>query len=238
MRTCRRCFLLPSLILSFAMAAPAMLSVSTAARAEWAIAFAQGSGAAWSEGASWDAATRQIAISSAMSSCSKKLGGCFIVHQGSNGCVALAIQDGGNGWGAARRDSLGGALSAAMDGCVKNSPLGCSIKVQFCDRSSGFQEAKTTEAEKQAYEAALERARLNRVRKQAEGNGDDDDDDSTTFLNEFARGLRGNGGALSPGERAPQFACLRPGDYEACIRQGATGRGGGGPTFCHHQFCQ
>jgi hypothetical protein len=202
-----------------------------AVRAEWAIAFAQGDGDGWAEGASWNAVTRQLAVNSAMASCSQKGSACSVAGQGENGCVALAVQDGGNGWSWARRESLGAAISVSMVACVKSNPLGCTIKVQFCDRTNGFQEVPTTRADREAFNAAVEQARLNRAREQVQQQSIQSLDQ---IINAFVGGASG---ALGPSERAPQFACRRPVDYEACIRQGVTGRGGGGPSFCHQQFC-
>lgn len=216
---------------AFLQVAASLFACSSAAKAEWAIAFSQGDEGAWAEGSSWNAETGQLAITSAMASCSQKASDCSLAGQGLNGCVALAVKDGGNGWSWAKRDSLGAAISASMVACVNKNPLGCSIKAQFCDKTNGFQEAPMTSADREAFDAAMERARLNRVREQAQ-------EQSVQTLDQIVGAfLGGASGALGPSERAPQFSCRSPVDYEACIRQGVTGHGGGGPSFCHQQFC-
>jgi hypothetical protein len=79
----------------------------------------------------------------------------------------------------------------------------------------------------------VEDGRLNRVRKQAEESADDDGDSATSFLNEFT--LNFTRGGRAPVQRSP--GCRSIIEYEACVNQGATGRGGGSPAFCSRQFC-
>jgi hypothetical protein len=203
---------------------------SSIARAEWAVAFGQNDGGHWGEGSSWNANERVRATNSALANCAQEIDSCKIISQGTNGCVALAVQNGGNGWSITRRTSLGAAISASMVNCVDRNPLGCSIKAQFCDRTDGFQEEAVTPEDKRAYDAAIERANQNRAQQQMQQL-------TVQTLESFVSGLTGGSARPAPSENGPAFSCRRPVDYEACIRQGVTGHGGGGPQYCSQQFC-
>jgi len=194
--------------------------------AEWAVAFGSKGGFGWSYGRDQSAG----AVGAALGACKQRDTGCQVIGQGPNGCVALARQDGANGYGLARRDSLGGALSAAMVNCTNANPLGCTIKAEFCDRTNGFQEKQTTAEERRALEAAIERGRLNRARRNAA-------QQQSQNIDQIVQGLMSGVGGVNNQPYYNPGNCRRLVDYNACIRQGATGRGGGGPAFCFRQFC-
>ncbi len=195
------------------------------ARADWAVA--AGSNGAVTD--VFDADDSAAAVSAALGSCNQKSAGCKIIAQGSNGCFALAGTD-NNGWGWAHRTSLGGAISGAMVNCVAANPLGCrNTQIQFCDRTHGFEEGQTTEADREAYQHAIDQAGANRAQHDAEENS------QTT--EQILQGILGGAGGLNSQPAYSPNGCRRPADYKACIWQGANGRGGGGPNFCFQQFC-
>lgn len=193
---------------------------SSVAVAEWAIAFGQGANRHWAYGSDHSRADQATAQAIAMAGCRRHLSTCRIIYSGRNGCVALAVGRHTNGYGYAWGESLGAALSSAMQQCISSNPTGCNIKEQFCDRSNNFQERATTEAERQAFEAAVTQGRLNRDQQRARQ-------------------------ATSPGGRSQQQAgpaCSRQIDYDACMRGAGCGTRGVYNAhcngYCRSQFCR
>ena len=115
--------------------------MSSSASAFWAIAYSQGSDGAWSEGSAWGGSTPSDAANLALSNCRRDQasrgtdGTCTIVGRGNGGCAALAVAQGGNGWGTASGDLDQGYSAIAY--CRRNNPGGCDVKSNFCDRNLG-----------------------------------------------------------------------------------------------------
>jgi hypothetical protein len=108
-----------------------LLSWPLPARAEWALAFGQGPDGAWRSGTRSEAESQQFAVSGAIAYCSNAAIRCKVLPQGHHGCVALAVSLTSNGYGYARRDSLGAALGAAMTGCVSSNPVDARSRHSF-----------------------------------------------------------------------------------------------------------
>jgi hypothetical protein len=191
---------------------------SSAAMAEWALAFGQGANRHWGSGSAYDRADQATARAFALAGCRQHGLTCRIIFEGRNGCVALAVAKHTNGYGSGRGDSLGAALAGAMQSCVSANPTGCEIKIQFCDRTGNFQERKTTAAERQAFDAAVTQGRLNRDQQRVRE-------------------------SMSPGRRPQQTgpACSRQIDYDACMRGAGCGTRGVYNAhcngYCRSQFC-
>lgn len=213
-----------ALVLIYVAVFAAELPLASPARADWAVA--AGSNGAVTD--VFDADDGSAAVSAALANCNQKSRGCKIIAQGANGCFALASTD-DNGWGWARRTSLGGAISGAMVSCVAANPLGCrNTQIQFCDRTHGFVESQTTQADRDAYQHAIDQAGANRAQRDA---------DQNSQTEEILQGILGGLGSVNSQPAYTPNGCRRPADYKACIWQGATGHGGGGPNFCFQQFC-
>jgi hypothetical protein len=125
----------------------AVLSVSLTwaarpAAAYWAIAYSQGSDGAWSLGTGWNAPSPAEAARKALSFCREEQaergtnGVCTIVARGNGGCAAIAVKNGGNGWGVATGD-LDQGYSAIAYCRSHNQGAACDLKSSFCDRNLG-----------------------------------------------------------------------------------------------------
>lgn len=126
-------------------AAIASISISlalptvTPAKAEWALAFGRYGQGGWGAGADKNKATVSDAAIGAIQNCRGKAPSCVIIGKGLNGCVALAVVNGADGWGYGRATTLQGAKNLALVKCTQANPAGgCSVKLSFCDTTNGF----------------------------------------------------------------------------------------------------
>ena len=123
---------------SFAVAALICVVVAATVAPGWAAQY-RGAIAIWlsddymSWGWAWNYPTQAGADRRALAQCSDP--NCRVVLRFWNGaCGALATVNNsdGQGWGAAWRNSRGGAESAALSACASNGIGGCRISVSVC----------------------------------------------------------------------------------------------------------
>jgi hypothetical protein len=101
-------------------------------RAAGALAFGRDGSARWASGGAWNYGTSGDAEAAALRNCRARGPGCSVVTVVKGACVALAVQNAGNGYRWQVNPSLATARQQALSGCA-NFGRACSIKTSFCD---------------------------------------------------------------------------------------------------------
>lgn len=105
-------------------------------RADAALAFGQGSiSSQWASGTAWNYGSSAEASETALNNCRSRGPNCRIMTTFKDTCVALAVQDRGNGYGWQIHADIATARQQALSICSKYG-LSCSLKAGFCDGSA------------------------------------------------------------------------------------------------------
>jgi len=126
-----------NLLIALATGFAALAAPLHASRADGALAIAQGPRGTWAYGTANNQPSIEDAVMVAMDYCrNNDLGikGCKIVTTFANTCIAVAIEnDGeGNAYGWATNESLKTARRIAMTRCLERTSE-CSIRKSYCD---------------------------------------------------------------------------------------------------------
>jgi hypothetical protein len=101
--------------------------------AEAALAFGQGSGGTqWAVGGAWNYANVADAEAKAAQNCQSRGPNCRTVRTFKNTCIALAVQDGANGYAWQVDADIEAARQQALNACTKYGRA-CTVKQSFCD---------------------------------------------------------------------------------------------------------
>jgi Domain of unknown function (DUF4189) len=124
------------LVLTAALAAPLAAAGAGIALGAGAFAFGQKPGpSGWSSGSAYNYTNSEDAQSFAMSRCrSRKEAGdyCKVIATFNGKCFAIAVQEGGNGYGWTTAATLPEAQELAIGRCEKWGKS-CSLRDSFCD---------------------------------------------------------------------------------------------------------
>ena len=99
-----------------------------------ALAVSQGDDGAWAYGLVVGRASRAQASEDAMRICRNERYGqnCRLISAFSGRCIALAVRDGGNGYGYATHQAEAEARANARESCLESNPS-CTISASRCD---------------------------------------------------------------------------------------------------------